>query len=115
MRLLIRLMILMVAIALVALVIPGVRFEGAVALFLAALVLGVANAVLRPLLVFFTLPLVLLTAGLFIVVINAGLLYLVAWIVPGFHVHGFGWALLASLIISAVSFVLNRLVPGRKK
>jgi putative membrane protein len=115
MRFLIRLMILMVAIAVVALIIPGVRFEGALALCLAALVLGLANAILRPLLIFFTLPLVLLTAGLFIVVINAGLLYLAAWVVPGFHVEGFGWALLASLIISVVSFVLNRLVPGRKK
>jgi putative membrane protein len=115
MRLLIRLMILMVAIAVVTLVIPGVRFEGALALILSALVLGLANALLRPLLILFTLPLVLLTAGLFVVVINAGLLYLVAWIVPGFHVEGFGWALLASLIISAVSFILNRLVPGRKK
>jgi len=73
---------------------------------------GLANAVLRPLLIFFTLPLVLLTLGLFILVINALLLMLAAWAVPGFHLDGFLTAFLASLLISIVSFFLNRMVGG---
>jgi putative membrane protein len=114
-RFLVRVLLLMLTLGLVAHVIPGIKFDGYPALFLAALVLGLANALLRPLLIFFTLPLVLLSLGLFIVVINACLLYFVAWVVPGFHVGGFLWTLLAAVVISVVSFVLNRLFLGRKK
>jgi len=110
MQFLLRVLVLMASMGLVSLVLPGIQFDSLLDLFLAALVMGLANAVLRPLLIFFTLPLVLLSLGLFIFVINAGLLYLAAWIVPGFRLGGFWWALLASLLISGVSFVLNRLV-----
>lgn len=105
----------MLTLGLVAHVVPGIKFDSYLALFLAALVLGLANALLRPLLIIFTFPLVLLSLGLFIVVINACLLYFVAWVVPGFHVHGFLWTLLAAVLISIVSFVLNRLFLSRKK
>jgi putative membrane protein len=111
-RFLLRLFVLMASMGLVSLIIPGIRFDGMLSLFLAALFVGLANAVLRPILIFFTLPLVLVSLGLFIFVINAGLLYMAAWVVPGFRVDGFLWALLAALLISAVSFILNRLVVG---
>ena len=111
-RFLLRLLLLAASISLVSLLVPGVHIRDWKALLLAALVVGMANALLRPLLIFFTLPLVLVSLGLFILVINAGLLYLAAWIVPGFALDGFGWAFVAALLISAVSFVLNRLVLG---
>jgi putative membrane protein len=107
---LLRVLVLMASLGLVSLVLPGIHFDSLLDLLLAALVVGLANAVLRPVLIFFTLPLVLLSLGLFIVVINAWLLYLAAWIVPGFRLAGFGWALLAAVLLSVVSFVLNRLV-----
>ena len=112
MKFLLRLFVMMASMGLVSLMAPGITFDGLMALFLAALVVGLANAVLRPLLIFFTLPLVLLTLGLFILVINALLLMLAAWAVPGFHLSGFGTAFFASLLISIVSFFLNRMVGG---
>lgn len=115
MRFLLRLLLLSASMGLVSLVLPGIHFEKPLTLLFAALVVGLANALLRPLLIFFTLPLVLVSLGLFIVVINAGLLYLAAWIVPGFRLDGFGWALLASILISLVSFVLNKLVLGPER
>jgi len=107
---LLRVLGLMASMGLVSLVLPEIHFDSVLDLFLAALVVGIANAVLRPLLIFFTLPLVLLSLGLFIFVINAALLYLAAWIVPGFRLGGVGWTLLAAFLISGVSFLLNRLV-----
>ena len=107
MHFLLRVLVLMSSMGLVSLVLPGIHFDNLLDLFLAALVLGLANAVLRPLLIFFTLPLVLLSLGLFIFVINASLLYLAAWIVPGFRLAGFWWALLAAFLISVVSFVIH--------
>ncbi len=112
MRFVLRTLLLMASMGLVSLAIPGIRFDGLLPLFLAALVVGLANALLRPLLIFFTLPLVVLSLGIFVLVINAALLYLAAWVVPGFHLKGFGWAFLAALLISVVSLVLNRLVLG---
>ncbi len=105
-----RVLVLMASMGLVSFIIPGFRFTDGWALFWAALVVGVANAVLRPVLIFFTLPLVLLSLGLFVFVINALLLYVAASLVPGFTLPGFGSTLLAALLISIVSFVLNRLL-----
>jgi putative membrane protein len=95
-----------------SLVFKGIRFSGTSALIVAALLLGFANAVLRPLLVFLTLPLTLLTLGLFILVINALLLQLVAKVVGGFSISGFWTAFFASLFISIVSMALGSLAPN---
>ena len=75
-----------------------------------ALVLGLLNAVVRPVLVILTLPLHLLTFGLFSLVLNALILWLAALVVPGVHVGGPGGAFLAALIIAAVSALVNRLL-----
>ncbi len=91
-------------------VVPGIQYETLLGLFLAALALGVLNAIVRPVLVFFTLPLVLFSLGFFLLVINAGVLYVVGQIVPGFHVAGFWPAFWGSLVISVVGFVANRLI-----
>ncbi len=93
-------------------IIRGVQADSVVALLAASLLLGVLNAVLRPLLLILALPLVLITLGLFILVINALLLSFVGGVIHGFHVYGFLAALKGSLVISAVSFFGN--LAGRK-
>ncbi|MBS0467509.1 MAG: phage holin family protein [Proteobacteria bacterium] len=88
------------------------RFDSAGALIVAALLLGLANAVVRPLLVVLTLPLTLLTFGLFLLVINALVLMLVAKLVSGFHLDGFWTAFWASIFMSLLSLVLGAFVLG---
>lgn len=85
----------------------GLRFDSASQLILAALVLGVVNAVVRPLAFVLTLPLTILTLGLFLLVLNAGMVALVAWLVPGFHIAGFWTAVGAALIVSLVSWAAS--------
>jgi putative membrane protein len=90
----------------------GMRFDSTSALVVSALLLGLANAVVKPLLVFLTLPLTLLTFGLFLLVINALMLLLVAKLVSGFRLAGFWTALWASLFIALLSWVLGSFVLG---
>jgi putative membrane protein len=92
-----------------------IRYATTVDLFGASLLLGILNTFLRPLMVLVSLPLLILTLGLFTIVINACLLYLVHWLMgPGFEVDGFGWAMLGSLVISLISLPLNLLTGGGK-
>ncbi|RQW76734.1 MAG: phage holin family protein, partial [Geobacter sp.] len=86
---------------------PGVRLSGFLAALLTALVLGLINAVLKPLLLLLTLPLNILTLGLLTFVINALLIMLTSALVPGFNVAGFWWALLFSLVLAIVNFLLG--------
>ncbi len=90
----------------------GMRFDSTSALVVSALLLGLANAVVKPLLVFLTLPLTLLSFGLFLLVINALMLLLVAKLVNGFQLRGFGTALWASMFIALLSWVLGSFVLG---
>jgi putative membrane protein len=76
----------------------------------AAFVLGLVNAIIRPVFVLLTLPVTVVTLGIFLLVINGLLLWLVSAIVPGLHVNGFAGALLGSLLISAISWILTRVV-----
>ena len=85
----------------------GIEFKSSGSLWLSALLLGFANAVIRPLFIVFTLPLTLLTFGFFLLVINALMMLLVSAIVPGFKVSGFWTAFFASLLISALSLVVD--------
>lgn len=93
-------------------VFKGMHFASGGALAVAALLLGLANAVVRPLLVLLTLPLTLLTFGLFLLVINALVLMLVARLVRGFHLDGFWTAFWASLFMSLLSLVLGAFILG---
>jgi putative membrane protein len=103
------------ALLLVAYLYPGVSVEGFGAALVAALVLGLVNAVVRPLLVILTLPVTLLTLGLFIFVINALLFWFVAEIVHGFRVSGFGAALVGSILYSLITLISSWLLfSGRK-
>lgn len=90
-------------------IVPGINYDKPVDLIVATLVLGILNAVLRPLLTLLALPLVLLTLGLFYFIINALLLYFVGSVVSGFHVDSFWTAFWGGLVISFISLVLNSL------
>ena len=93
---------------------PGVECDTFGQLLLASLLLGVLNAGVRPFLLFAALPLLVMSLGLFLIVINALLLYCVAWVVPAFSIDSFGWAILAAFIIGLVSLFTNGLIGGRQ-
>ena len=95
-----------------SLVFKGIRFSSTSTLIISALLLGFANAVLQPLLIILTFPLTLLTLGLFVLVINALLLMLVAKVVKGFTISSFWTAFFASLFISILSLALGTLAPN---
>ena len=88
----------------------GLKFTDLTSLIIAALLFGLVNAVIRPLILLLTLPLTVLTLGLFILVVNALMLMLVAAIVPGFTLGGFWTAFWAAIFIVIVSFITNRLI-----
>ena len=111
MRILINWFITTIAILIAAYFLPGVIVRSFGAALVTALVLGLINAFIRPILIFLTLPLTILTLGLFTFVLNALLVLLTSAIVPGFDVRSFGWALLFSLVFSVVSFLLHRIAP----
>lgn len=95
-------------------IIPGIQIDRFQDLLIAALVIGLLNAFLRPIIILLTLPVTLLTLGLFTLVINGLMFYLASWLVGGFQVTGFGAAFLAALLFSIFSFVLN-MIFGTKE
>ena len=101
------------ALLVVAHVVSGVTLDNWMTVFAAAVVLGLLNAFLRPVLIFLTLPVTVLTLGLFTLIINAFLFYLAAHLVRGFHVAGFGRAFVAALVFSVVSFLLSLFIGPR--
>jgi putative membrane protein len=86
-------------------VVDGLAFDSATTLILAAILLGIVNGLVRPLVVLLTLPLTILTLGLFLLVVNGIMLALVAGLLPGFHIAGFWDAVLGAIIVSLVSWV----------
>lgn len=105
---LIKWLISTLAIVITAYLLPGVVVSTLFAALVTALVLGLINTFLKPLLIILTLPINILTLGLFILVINASLIMLTSVIVPGFDVKNFWWALLFSIILSIITFALNQ-------
>ena len=103
------------ALLLVAYLYPGVHVQDFVTALAAALVLGLVNALIRPILVILTLPVTLLTLGLFLFVINAALFWLVAELVSGFVVSGFWAALVGSILYSLITLVTSWLLFPRRK
>ena len=92
-----------------------IRYAETTDLFVASLLLGILNAFIRPIMMLMALPLLIFTLGLFTLVINASLLYLVHWMMGShFEVDSFGWALVGALIISIVSVMLNILTGTGK-
>jgi putative membrane protein len=104
---LVRLLIAAAGLWLAQALIPGVEIRGAGTLFIAAFLLGVVNAFVRPILVILTLPITIVTLGLFLWVINAVMLGLVAKLLDGFDLHGFGAALLGALVVSITSWIAS--------
>jgi putative membrane protein len=100
-----------VAILLIGYLLPQVvSVDGVIAALAAAFVLGVVNAVVRPLFVLLTLPVTVVTLGAFLLVINGLLLWMVTALVSGFHVNGFLGAVVGSILLSVVSWILTRVV-----
>jgi putative membrane protein len=91
----------------------GLKFESTSKLIVAAVLLGIVNAFVRPLAFILTLPLTVLTLGLFLIVLNAAMVALVAWIVPGFEISGFWTAVGAALIVSLVSWAASSVIGTR--
>src|SRR5512138_2166504 len=89
--------------------VPGIAVASTGTLVVASLVLGFLNAVVRPIISFFAIPITILTLGLFTLVINGATFALAAWLVPGFTVAGLGSAILGALAFSLISFFLNLL------
>lgn len=110
---LIRWLILTAAILLTAYLLEGIEVRGFSSAFFAAAILGVLNAFFRPVLIILTLPLNILSLGLFTFVINAVLLKMASGVISGFEVRGFWAALFGSLLISVVSWVLSSFVSDR--
>jgi putative membrane protein len=88
----------------------GVSIDSPATLILAGILLGVVNSIVRPIAILLTLPVTILTLGLFLLVINAGMVALVAWMLPGMHIAGFGPAFWTALLVSLVSIVGSWLV-----
>jgi putative membrane protein len=97
------------SIAIAAYLLPGVHLSGVMAALILAVVLGIINAFIRPLLILLTLPLSILTLGLFTLVINAVLIMLAAKVVPGVSIDGFLWALAFGVVLALVHAFLKRL------
>jgi len=109
-NLLVRWLVLALGVVLSTKIVPGISYDTGTTLFVVVLLLSLFNAVLKPLLLLFTLPFIVLTLGVGIWLINALLFYFVGRLVDGFHVAGFGSALLGALIVSLTNLILNRLL-----
>lgn len=114
MKLIITWIVSALAILLSAWLVSGVHVSGFGSALIAALVLGAVNAVIRPILIIFTLPINILTLGLFTLVINASMVALTAFILPGFSIKNFWTALIFSLILSLVNWAIEVLTKAKK-
>ncbi|HZS32533.1 MAG TPA: phage holin family protein [Methylomirabilota bacterium] len=110
---LVRVLVNALAIWLATEIVPGIEARGATVVVVAALVLGLVNAIVRPVLLILTLPLTLVTLGLFLFVLNAFCLWLTSALVPGFAVRGFWAAFWGALVVSAISWAVNGFVSDR--
>lgn len=108
---LIRILISAVAVYLAARFVPGISMNGGIGTpLVVAIVLGLLNALLKPILVLLTIPITILTLGLFYLVINVAMVYLTANLVDGFAVHGFIAALLFSIVVSVITWLIDTIV-----
>jgi len=106
-RFLIHWLIIALALWLTSYILPGVQVDSYQALAIAAIVLGLVNALIRPILTILTLPITILTLGLFYLVVNGFTFFLASKIVPGFHVSGFWWSVLGALLVSIISSLVG--------
>jgi putative membrane protein len=111
-HMLVRWSVLALGVALSTKIIPGIHVDGAFTLFCSVLLLTFFNAILKPLLVFFTLPFIVLSMGVGLIVINAGLFYLVSRLVQGFYVAGFWPALGGAIVVGVTNMVVSQFLRG---
>lgn len=114
-QLLLRWLVLALGVMLATVLVPGIKCEGGAALLAVVLLLSFFNAILKPLLVLFTLPFIIVTMGLGVVVINALLFLFVGRLVDGFHVAGFWSAVGGSLVVSVTNWVASAYVKSAQK
>jgi putative membrane protein len=112
---LIRLLICALGLWIASAIVPGIAIRDTGTLILAALLMGVVNALVRPVAFILTLPITIVTLGIFLLVLNAAMFALVAWMLPGFTVSGFWAALFGWLIVSVVSWFASSLLTGGKR
>ncbi len=98
------------ALVLAAEIVPGIRIDSVTTALLSAVVLGLLNTLIRPILIILTLPITILTLGLFLIVINSIMFAVAAWLLSGFVVETYIAAVIGSLLVTAVSIVVNRSV-----
>ncbi|MBF6617580.1 phage holin family protein [Pollutimonas thiosulfatoxidans] len=101
-----------VALLIVAYILPGITVASFGSALIAALVLGLLNTLVKPVLILLTLPITIVTLGLFLLVLNALVFWFVGSVLKGFQVNGFWWALLGALVYSIVSGLLSRLLTS---
>jgi len=107
MNFLVHLLVVAASLGVATYMLPGVTLTSLPAVIVAAIVLGLVNATVRPVIAILTLPLTILTLGLFYLVVNGIAFSLASWITPGFYVAGFGSAILGALIVSVVSWLIG--------
>jgi len=110
MKLLTRLLISALALLIVAYFVPAISVEGIMTALIVAVILGILNAIVRPVLIVLTLPITIVTLGLFIFIINAALFWFAASFIESFAVTTFWWALIGSVLVSIMSTIGNKLV-----
>jgi len=115
MRFLIKLLLTALVVLGAGYLLPGVSVDDYVAALFAGIVIALLNAILKPILVVLTIPLTILTLGLFLLVINAALILLAAYLIDGFYVDGFWWALLFSIILSLAVSLIESLTGSKSK
>jgi putative membrane protein len=113
MRFIVHLLVIALALWVTAYVLPGVEFSSWQALAISAIVLGLLNALVRPILVLLTLPITVLTLGLFYLIVNGFTFLLASKLVPGFEVSSFWWAVLGALVVSLVSWFVGSVAGSR--
>lgn len=115
MNFIIRFLLNGLAVLAAAYILEGVDVDGYLTALIVALVLSAANAIVKPILIILTIPITILSLGLFLLVINALIILLVDYLVPNFSVSGFWWALLFSLILSIFNSIFDDLTKDKKK
>lgn len=110
---LLRILVVALGLWLASELVPGIAIKGAWTLLGAALLLGIVNAVIRPLLVLLTLPVTVITLGLFLLVVNAAMLALVAWMFDGFTIAGFWPALFGAIVVSLTGWLASYFIGPR--
>jgi len=113
MGILLQLIVAALAVLITAFLLPGVTVDGFISALIVAAFIALLNITVKPILIFLTIPITVLTLGLFLLVINALIILIAAEVVPGFAVGGFWWALLFSFILSLINSLLGVSLGGR--